>query len=86
MSKKDSINTLISAIHEMNPGLPKHAKILCRMVSVSEFFDEIVGEVDDTDMTVWKVMFISLPTNNGHTEFVRGKRKKVRKMFDLSLD
>lgn len=86
MSKKQTITNIIAHINEHNPGLPKDAKILCGMIAVSEFFDEIIGEVQDTEATMWKIMFITMKDKDGHKKYVKGKKRDVRKMFDYCFE
>jgi len=86
MSKKQTIATIINHINEHNPGLPNDAKILCGMIAVSEFFDEIVGEIDEKESAMWKIMFITMKDKDGHKKYVKGRKRDVKKMFDYSFE
>lgn len=86
MSKKIFIENIISHVNDHNPGLPINAKILCSIIAVSAFFEEIIGEVQDTDDSVWQIMFITVKYKDGYKKYVKGKKKDVRKMFDYCLN
>lgn len=86
MSKKQFISNIIDHVKNYNPGLRSDGKILCYIIAMSEKFEEIYGEVQDTDSTVWKIMFITMKDQDGHKIFVKGKKRDVRKMFDYCFE
>ena len=83
ISVSKSVLDILSVIRDMNPGLPKDAKVLCHIRKCSSE----QGEEDEN--TTYEIMFIRPAAKKdsfvGVTKKIRGTKKNIRRLFDYSL-
>ncbi len=84
VSVSKSVVDILSVIRDTNPGLPKNAKVLCRIRKCSSE----QGEEDEN--TTYEIMFICPSSKKdksfvGVTKNIKGTKKIIMRLFDYSL-